>query len=58
MKNDFDHTSHPTDQLLDPENTNKTVALIQMKFLVFLCIYPSTLVQESPSKFEMNYNLM
>jgi hypothetical protein len=58
MKNDFDHTSHPTDQLLDPEKTDKTDALIQMKFPHFLCVYPSMLVQESPSKFEMNYNLM
>jgi hypothetical protein len=58
MKNDFDHTGHPTDQLLDPEKTDKTAALIQMKFPNFLCVYPSTLVQESPSKFEMNYNLM
>ena len=54
MKNDFGHTGHPTDQLLDPEKTDKTVALIQMKFPDLLCIYPSTLVQEYPSKLEMN----
>jgi hypothetical protein len=54
MKEDFDHTGHPTDQLLDPEKTDKTVALIQMIFPDLLCIYPSTLVQESSSKFEMN----
>jgi len=58
MKNDFDHTGHPTDQLLDPKKTDKTATLIQMKFPDFLCIYPSILVQEYPSKFQMNYNLM
>jgi hypothetical protein len=54
MKNDFGHTGHPTNQLLDPKKTNKTSALIQMKFADLLCIYPSTFVQESPSKLEMN----
>jgi hypothetical protein len=28
MGNDFDPTGHPTDQLLDPKNTDKTAALI------------------------------
>ena len=54
MENDFDNTGHQTDQLLDLENTDKTIASIQIKFPNFLCIYPSTLVQESLSKFEMN----
>jgi hypothetical protein len=58
MKNYFDNIDHPTDQLLDPKKTDKIVALIQMKFPDFLCVYPSTFVQESPSKFEMNYNLI
>ena len=53
MENDFDNTSHPTGQLLDPEKTVKIVALIQMKFSDFVCIYPPTSAQESP-KFEMN----
>jgi hypothetical protein len=50
MKNDFGHTGHPTDQLLDPEKTDKTAALTQMKFPACFCIHPSTLVQESSSK--------
>jgi hypothetical protein len=58
MKTDFENKNYPTYQLLDPEKTDKTVTLIQMKFPGFLCVYPSTFVQESPSKFEMNYNLM
>jgi len=58
MKDDFDHIGHPTGQLLDTGKTDKTAAaLSQMKFPDFLCVYPSILVQESPSKFEMNSNL-
>lgn len=48
MKNDFDDTGDPTAQLFDAENTDKTATLIQMKFPDFLCVYPSTFVQESP----------
>jgi hypothetical protein len=58
MGNDFDPTGHPTDQLLDPEKTNNTVVLIRMIFPDLLCIYPSALVQEFPSKSEMNQSIM
>jgi hypothetical protein len=54
MENDFDNIGHPTDQILDPIEIELTVALVPLQLLDFLCIYPLTLVQESPSKFEMN----
>jgi hypothetical protein len=38
---------------MDPEKTDKTVALTQMKFSAYFCTRPSTLVQEPPSKIEM-----
>ena len=58
MEKYFDNTSHPTHLILDPVEIELAVALVPLKLLDFMCIYPSTLVQESPSKFEMNYNLM
>ena len=44
--------------LWDPKRIDKIASLIHMAGSRFLCIYPSTLVQEYPSKFEMTYNLM
>jgi hypothetical protein len=31
MKRDFDYTDHPKDQLLDPRETKKIVAMVPMK---------------------------
>ena len=54
MKHDLDNTGHPINHLLDPEETDMIVAMIQMTFLDFVCIYPSASAQEFPSKFEIN----
>ena len=58
MKNDFGHTIHPTDQLLDPKKTDKIASFIHMKFPGFLGIYILVSIQEFSSKFEMNQKLM
>jgi len=58
MENDLDNTSNPTHRISDPVEIEVTVALVPLKLLDFLCVYPSTFVQEFPSKFEVNYNLM
>jgi len=44
--------------LWDPKRINKITSLIHMIGSSFLCIYPSTSAQESPSKFWMSYDLM
>jgi hypothetical protein len=58
MENDFDNTSHPTHQILDPIEIEMTVALVPLKLLDFLCVYPLAHTQDSFKKTEMNYNLM
>jgi hypothetical protein len=54
MENDFDNTSHPTHQILDPVEIEMTVALVPLKLLDFLCVYPLAYTQDSFSKTEMN----
>jgi hypothetical protein len=54
MNHDFDNTSHLTHQILDFVETKMMVALVPIKLLDFMCVYPSTLAQDSSSKFEMN----
>ena len=54
MEEDFDNTSHPTHQILDPVEIELTVALVSLQLLDFLFIYPLAYTQDSFSKTEMN----
>ena len=54
MEEDFDNTSHPTHQILDPVEIELTIALVPLQLLDFLCIYPLAYTQDSFSKTEMN----
>ena len=54
MENGFVNTSHPTHQILDPVEIEMIVALVPLKLLDFLCIYPLSYTQDYFSKTKMN----
>ena len=54
MENEFDNTSHPTHQILDLVEIEMTFALVPLKLLDFLCVYPLAETQDYFSKTKMN----
>ena len=53
-KNGFDNTSHPTHQILDPIEIEMTNALVPLKLIDSVYVYPLAYTQDYFSKTKMN----